>query len=383
MKKIIFTCDFLYNSERQYFNTLSWIHKVFYPIINDVVENVNFSFGKICNNGIEFSRNEFFRLAGKNNLEESYNIYDVTAFNQEQINYLKQFFDVDTIVIGIELYRPLCDLLTSFGCKVIDLAFHSYKLFDDLALGFATNDIDVHNKILKYQIPKEKFYYYANYWKIFMQCNNMVDDKDLEDNSVLFVGQTLKDKSVAKDGKFLNVTDYTEKLKELSENYSAVYYLPHPYMRRNRQIVYNYIKESPYIKLIKNRSTYGLLSSDKISKVVGISTSVLYEAQYFNKEIEYLYQPLFNIDVPFEEYPYVSIFEDYWNPKFWADILAPICDVKSNAKDVNHFKGSSNKLRNIRDLYWGYAQLDPIKRQPNLQDSVKNLYFDFMALISK
>lgn len=383
MKKIIFTSDFLYISQKQYMNTMASIHKVFYPIISDAVENAYFSFSVISNDGTEFSRDKFFELGGKRDLTESCNLYNIENFNDAQREYLSQFFDENTIVIGIELYKPICDLLTSFGTKVIDFAFHSYKLFDDLAFAIASNDKNVYNRLLKYQIPKEKFYYYANYWKTFMEYNNMIEDKDLENNSVLFVGQTLKDKSVLKDGVFLNVTNYTEKLKELSENYSSVYFLPHPYMNRNRQIVYNYIKNSPYIKLLKNRSTYGLLASSKISKVVGISTSVLYEAQYFNKEIEYLYEPLFNIDSSFEKHSYISIYEDCWNPKFWADILAPICDIKQNVKDINHFKGTNNKLRNIRNTYWGYAMLDPIKRLPNLQDSVKDLFFDFMAMVKR
>ena len=97
------------------------------------------------------------------------------------------------------------------------------------------------------------------------------------------------------------------------------------------------------------------------------------------KEIEYLYRPLFNIDVPFEEHSYVSVHEDYWNPKFWADILSPICDVKKDVKDVNYFKGKDNMIRNIGNMYWGYAQLDPIKRIPTFKESIKDLYRQYIA----
>ena len=252
-------------------------------------------------------------------------------------------------------------------------------MFDDLAFGIYTNDINVYDKLLKYKIPQEKFYFYANYWKVFMQNNNLVNDSKLEDNSIAFVGQTVKDKSVIKDGVYLNVSHFEDKLKEYKEKYSKIYYLPHPYLRRYAKDLYKYISKCPYLTLLNNHSTYGLLASEKIKKVVGISTSVLYEAKYFNKEVEYLYKPLFNIDVPFEEHSYISIFEDYWNPKFWADILSPLCETNPNVSNINHFKGSVNKLRNIQDMYWGYAQLDPIKRIPNMEESIKRIYIKYLA----
>lgn len=383
MKRIICTGDFLYNSEKQYKTTLTWLFELFQPIISDVIDNAEITFDILNKDSLKFSREHFFKLNGQTGLNTSYNQYNVKNFNENQMNYLRQFFNENTIVLGFELYEPLSLLLSDLGCTVIDFAFHSYKLFDDLAFGISTTNKNIYNQLLKYQIPQDKFYYYANYWKIFMKHNKLIQDDDIKENSVLFIGQTLKDKSVEKNGKFLNVTDFTDKINELAKQYNAVYYLPHPYMNRNRHIIYNYIKRNPNIKLIKNRSTYGLLASDKVKKVVGISTSVLYEAQYFRKEIEYLYKPLFNIDVPFEEHSYVSIHEDYWNPKFWADILSPVCDVKNNIKDINYFKGANNKLRNIRDLYWGYSQLDPLKRLPNLEHTVKNLFFDFIAMFTK
>ena len=384
MKKIICMGDILYHSENFNKSSITWIYKMFLPIIKDALSsNVEITFDITNDIGEKFSQEYFYKLNGGRNLSRSYNTYKITDFNNAQIDYLKTFFNLFVIVFGMELYIPFCDLLTSFGCKVVDFAYNSYKLFDDICFAVYANDINMYNALLKYQVPQEKFYYYANYWKLFMEHNRMIQDSDLKDNSVLFIGQTLKDNSVEKDGIFLNVSNYTEKLRELSDKYSAIYYLPHPYMRRNRQVVYNYVNKSPYIELIKNRSTYGVLASDKIKKVVGISTSVLYEAKYFDKEVEYLYKPLFNIDVPFEEHSYVSIYEDCWNPKFWADLLESVCDVNKNVKNVNHFKGANNKIRNVRDIYWGYAQLDPIKRLPSIKDSIKNLYFEFMALVRK
>ncbi len=377
MKKIIFTNDFLSHSKK---DKILWIFKTFLPMIKaSTTDDVVIAMDLTDKNNNLFSQKKFFEYAGTSKIKTSYQLYKPEEFNEKQIRYLKQFFNEDTIVIGFELYGTMVDLLTSLNTKVIDIAIHPYKLFDDLAFGFSSNDKCIYNNLLKYKISQNQFYYFANYWKVFMEYNGLVNDNDLADNSVLFVGQTLIDKSVEKDGKFLNVIDFEEKLKELSQNYSKIYYLPHPYLGKKRKLIYDWVKNSPYIELLTNRSTYGLLASDKIKKVVGISTSVLYEAQYFDKEIEYLYKPLFNVDVPFEEHSYISIFEDYWNPKFWADILAPVCDVKNNVPDINYFKGSSNKLRNIDNAYWGYAELDPIKRIPNFEQSLRRSYLKYIA----
>ena len=380
MKKIIFTGDFLYNSEKQNKEQLCLYFKIFEPIIRSVVDDsIELTFDIVNVNNEKFSREKFFALNAVYNLKNIYNQYNVNKFNSEQLNYLKDFFNKDTIVIAFELYQPLCNLLTSFGCKVLDFAFHSYKLFNDNTFAIYSNDVNVYKNLLKYKVPQDRFFYYARYWQVYMQANNMIEDEDIEENSCIFVGQTLQDKSVEKDGVYLNVTHFEEKLKELSKEYSKIYYIPHPYLGGKRKTIYNWVKKCPYIELLTNRSTYGLLASNKISKVVAISTSVLYEAQYFEKEVEYLYKPLFNIDVPFEQHSYVSIHEDMWNPKFWADILSQICKTKNNVPDVNYFKGSSNMLRNIRDTYWGYAQLDPIRNKLTIKQYLKQIYMKYIA----
>jgi len=377
--KIIVTTDFLCHSKKYVEQHTLWLFQAFLPIIKSVLTTERIYTDVVDENNNIFSRAEFFKLGGHFTVKDNYQVYKVQEFNLEQLNYLARFFDENTVVLGLELYKPMTDLLSSFGVKVIDMAFHSYKLFDDLAFAINTNSKEVYETLLKYQIPQDKFHYYANYWKVFMKYNNMVYDSKIEDNSCIFIGQTLQDKSVEKDGVFLNVTHFEEKLKELSEQYSKVYYLPHPYLGRKRKVIYDFIKKCPYVELLENCSTYGLLASDKVKKVVAISTSVLYESQYFGKEIEYLYKPLFNIDAPFEEHSYVSIYEDYWNPKFWADILSPVCEIRKDVKDVNYFKGCSNKLRNIKNNYWGYAQLDPIKRIPTFKESIKDLYRQYIA----
>ena len=380
MKKIILMGDFLFRSQEYLTKNSLWLQQILYPIIKDAIdENVVITFDIKNNNNEDFSRDFFYKLGGINNPSQNNQEYDIKQFNDKQKNYLLSFFNSDTIIIGFELYSHLSEFLLQSGCTIIDFAFHPFKLFDDLTYGIYTNNKQIYSKLLQYRIPQEKFFYYANYWKVFMEQNKMIKDDDIVENSALFIGQTLVDKSVAKNGKFLNITDFEEKLKELNKKYSKIYYLPHPYLGKARKKIYDWVKHSSFIELLDNRSTYALLASNKIKKVIGISTSVLYEAQYFNKEVEYLYKPLFNVDTCLEDFSYTSVLDDYFKPRFWANILSPIIKVNENTPDINFLAPCHNKIRNIQNQYWGYAQLDPIKRIPNFEQSIRNVYLKYIA----
>ena len=383
MKKIFILQDFLCHSQKAkaIVNRSTWIKMSIFAMKQALTDNVSVAvdYGEYLINSKNeiFDRNKFFKLCGKDNIPETYYPYKSTDFTPEAIEYLSSFFDEDTIVIGYELGKQLCDLLSEFGCQIIDMALHSFRIFDDILLLFHTNNIDIHNRIWDYKVPEEKFYMYGLYWKEFMLAQNMVLDDNIQENSVLFVGQTLKDKSVDDNGKYLNITHYKDRLTELSKEYSKIYYSPHPALGSRWKVIYDFIKKEPYIELLGNVSTYSLLASDKIKKVIALSTSVLFEAKYFGKETEYLFKPLYNIDEPFTAYSYISVERAFLNPKFWAHILAPICNVKSNVLDEVLFTSSKNKLRNVGNNYMGYAQLDDIKRIENKKKS-----YDFRKLFN-
>ena len=125
-------------------------------------------------------------------------------------------------------------------------------------------------------------------------------------------------------------------------------------MAQYNEEIEQYLKETAYIEKLGNTNTYHLLMSGKIKKVTGISSSVLYEAQFFGKEVEYLYKPLFKIDEEFSLETFVSIFHNYYNPYFWADVLSAVTDTDKGVEDKIWFEDTSNKLRNITHNYYGY-----------------------------
>lgn len=377
INKIVFVWDFLYNSAD-------------YPltyhghIANTFKELIRLSTGiEICelrtlknNQGEIFSRGKFYQLSGYNEIEYKYFSYDINKISDSSIQYLNSFIDENTFVLGHELGLDLRKILDNLNINFLNTWDHSWKLFDDGFLMINTNNENMFNKLLKYKVPPERFYFYADYWKSYVEEKHELNYLgNLEDNSCLFVGQILKDKSIDKDGVFLNILHFKERMQELSMQYSKIYYIPHPALVSNQELE-DYLEQTEYIQKLLNTSTYHLLMSDKIKKVVGISSSVLYEAQFFRKDVEYLYQPLFEIDGDYGLNTFISVFEDYYNPYFWSDVLGEIMPTNKNVENKIYFYNIDNKFRNIRHWYYGYGWFSEMERTRYL---IKPNHFDEIA----
>ena len=168
------------------------------------------------------------------------------------------------------------------------------------------------------------------------------------------------DKSVERDGVFLNITHFAKEIDLAAEKYSTIYYLPHPYypVNQNAELM-KFISQRPYIHILDNVPTYGLLASSKVKAVMGISSSVLYEAQFFSKDIQYLYQPLFDIDGDFGENTYISVYNDYLNPEFWINVLPGFFKIKEYTYKNDIFNPRQSCLRgDVLNFYHGYKILD-------------------------
>lgn len=358
--KIIFTIDFLTHSSSDPVRYHNWFLKlvsslIFYSTGQKPIELKNYDI-----NGETFNRDKFYGLSNIKDVDFNYYLYDINKITDESWDYLFKFIDDDTFIIGFELGMDLREKFTQKGINFINFWVHSFKLFDDVAFMINTNNKEIYDKLQKYKIPEIKFKLYTDYWKVNINGNNRFDDSVLQDNSVVFIGQTFKDSSVRKNGQYLNILNYKDKLYNLSKTYDVIYYVPHPCVPNIKEVD-EYINATSYIQKLENIPTYYLLTSDKIKKVIALSSSVLYEAQYFSKDIEYLFRPLFNIDGEFGLNTFTSILNDYFNPYFWSDILSPVMETNQNIENEILFSNSNNNIREAKNLYWGYLQLDKTK----------------------
>jgi hypothetical protein len=226
--------------------------------------------------------------------------------------------------------------------KVLNLSIHPLRFGDDIFFNFETNDDFLRKKLRNYEVNYDVFYVYANILKA--SYLKSIKEDIYHKNSLLLVGQTEKDKVVFNGNRYLSLIDYIDEIKELSKNYDYVYFKPHPYAKNNRYILKKFRKEFKNIKIIYD-NIYHLLSSDNISCVVGLNSSVLYEAEYFAKKVKFLYRPYFNFDNND-----IGVYGDYWSSNFWSDILE-VEDIGISLPFI------SNRLRIAINDFWGYNEI--------------------------
>lgn len=111
------------------------------------------------------------------------------------------------------------------------------------------------------------------------------DQIPIPENTALIVGQTPIDRSlINKNGKVLTMNDYEDNIRQIVDKYDLVVFRPHPNDWEKKK------NTSLMLKLGCSRSddfytVYDYLSEPKISHVYSISSSVLTEAEYFEKKI--------------------------------------------------------------------------------------------------
>lgn len=260
-----------------------------------------------------FSQDEFYKLA---HLTKSNNIYeDITLQNltSESLHYLKNSVINHEYLITYELSTNSREILEYLEIKYIDIWLSPIRFYKDTLFEFYSNDEKIKKELTKLSFDNKKLFKRAK--KIKTHCKFFLENPNLEKNSCLIIGQMNQDKSVMKDGKFLTLIDFMDKLQELSTKHNKLYLLKHP-LTKNED--FEYIKKKlasiRNLEILINVNTYHLLTMKEITCVAGISSSVLIESEYFNKKVELFYKPVIDND-------YVRIYKHFFNSNFWQTIF--------------------------------------------------------------
>jgi hypothetical protein len=104
-------------------------------------------------------------------------------------------------------------------------------------------------------LPEDTYYLYADKLKIqsymgWDKFHNAID-KALIDNSCLFVGQTLTDKAVCRDGTMLTVLNFEEEFTRLTKEFDHVYFSPHPMIKGDYSSQLEFLKQFDNVSIIK------------------------------------------------------------------------------------------------------------------------------------
>lgn len=179
-----------------------------------------------------------------------------------QIDYVPLAYNWNDFIIGFELPNNLIHLLSRRGVNYIDVNVHPVRFCDKRILGIRTNDSSYLNKI----VPESYMY---------EQASKYIGTTHVAET--LVVGQTRIDRSLLKNGKLAKLEDFRFLFEALTPHKCA--YKAHPLDMHNGK----WLVEDLFFADESDSNIYELLASPSLKRVIGISSSVLYEAKYFNK----------------------------------------------------------------------------------------------------
>jgi len=284
--------------------------------------------------------------------------FDDQLITGEAKKYLARFFRPDTLVVGYELSAQTRRLLDDLGVPYIDIWLHPVRFMDDVMFAFNSNDLEVRGRMFQFDVPEDQMFLHADRVKIQTYKGWRRVEADIEENSALFVGQMLNDKSVCRDGHMLNILDFPDRVEEVAETHARLYYARHPYLKHGDEAIMRYIRRHPKIELT-TIPAYRMLASNRLTKVFGVSSSVITEARYFEKDAEHLFRPIFGYGVSADPESYATICQDFVSPHFWSTVLRPL--IKTNECPVVTFTNGKDKIRDALGFYWSYPDIDKVE----------------------
>ena len=259
--------------------------------------------------------------------------------NQDSLDYLKSFLDSFDLIIGYEFSEITKESINSLQIRYIDIWLSPIRFLNDLNFCLYSNDENINKKLSKVRLNSNK---------IFEKANQIIENRQIDKpektssnlGANLIVTQSLEDKSLVKDSKYLKLTDFRKEIVKICKSFSRNYILKHPNLTDTQFL--NLVEDLDItdLEMIKG-NTYEIMSSKNLKHLTSISSSLLEEAKFFGKDTTYLYQPVI-------DHRYICINEAIFKASFWQDILDS--SVNSSYVFIHH----DNYLRNLFGSAWGY-----------------------------
>jgi hypothetical protein len=349
---IILACDFLCTKESEQESNLKWLVDVFARPLRNATNPLELFPRK-------FSREMFFKHSGiKCNLFTKHFHYEAGNIVGNSIDYLREYFDENTLIIGYELSPQTRDVLTRAGLTYLDIWLHPVRYLDDILFAMRSNNEAINKALKDNELDQSLFYTHAD----LLRVQNYRGFKRLKDeiipNSALFIGQLLDDKAIMKDGSFLNLLNFKDRFKALTKTHAHVYYIRHPFLKAGDEAILKFVEGHRNASLL-NLPTYHLLASNEVESVETISSSVATEAIFFDKKTALYHTPAVEIREG-QTKRYYSIDQSLLFDNFWRRVLFPVIDTTPFTKPVE-FASKKDKLRDALSFYWGYREIDKVE----------------------
>lgn len=281
-----------------------------------------------------------------------FSIFNKKDLPIEAENYLLNFFQ-NAFIVGFELSPMFTHFFNRHNIPYIKLIDYPVRFLDDTMAGLSTNNSDIFEVAKSYRLEEEGFYIHAALAKIRLQNANI-----LEEDSAVFFGQTQIDLSLYKEGMCLNVLDFEKEIAAIAQNHKKLYFKRHPYATHPSEALSAFIKKYN-IEYITNNA-YEILANEKLKTVVSISSSVLEEAKYFQKNTICLHRMPHqyankNLD-KFDSEIHLPIGAEILSPNLWLNIFNCL-DLAKNNNFKDFLSYEANTFRFSTAAFWGYDRL--------------------------
>ena len=357
IRRILISSDFLFTKEIEQLSNRRWFFDLLCRPIERATGIRPQTFFSSTNQELNtLDRREFFKLSNiECDLSKTQFWFNPNLITENSLDYIKQFISSDDLIIGYELTSETRSILETLNIKYIDFWLHPVRFMDDILFALRSNQSEVDRAISAYSMDEYTPYLYADKIKIQSYKGSNRFNTNVPENTALFIGQMDNDKSVCCEGKMLSILDFKSEFEILTQDFSHVLFSKHPYLKKPQPQLNEFLASFSNVTLSED-PTYHLLCNRHIEKVVSLSSSILHEAQYFDKPTEYLFKPIIDLSKDSSSNnTYHSIYNDFVNPSFWQRTLQPIINTY-NCPDVS-FYSSKNKIRNMLNFHWGYKTI--------------------------
>lgn len=258
-----------------------------------------------------------------------------------------------SLVVGFELAEWCKAAFTCLGIPFIDLNIHPIRFLPDVFFAAQTNDPEIFAALVGYHSDPDGFYGWAD----LLSATAVKFAPNLQlDSSILLVGQTGIDRSLVRDGSVLDLTDFVPELTGLLLREKRLAFKPHPYNPADFGL---FASGVPFRRVqIVKANAYALLAHDGLKEVIGVSSSLVAEAPYFDKQATFLFRSPFDLAGSRQRAAtgqHLSLVDCCTDTDFWRDALGP--RLAATAKDGSCFKLPPNSLRISLRNFWGFNEL--------------------------
>lgn len=297
------------------------------------------------------------------------NYYSLTN-GEAALEYLFSHIPPDALVLSFEMPPWLRSACLERNVRFLDMRVSPLRFGRDLYVAMSTSNDAMLERIASHaplpeELRLEAALLSANIRMHLRRLHEIgelsLQEEGVLDDSLIFVGQAPYDASILcpRKGRPLRCNDFAEQLRALA-NGRRVMYKAHPFASEFGK------QECAMLSEILGRqveamqaNAYQLLSCADTLQLVGISSGLLQEASWFDKEAHILFQPF--VPLAFEgseqlassQYQQIR-FQQLVAPAFWHRVLTPTQDPPRLAAlpPVSH-----HHARETFDQWWDYEKV--------------------------